>query len=63
MIKRNRISNPVNWLRFSKRVLRIVGYYLIYVYSLSFFIWPVIILVLTEVIAMAIEIAEGYYDS
>jgi hypothetical protein len=62
MIKRNRISNPVNWLRFSKRVLRIVGYYLIYVYSLSFFIWPAIILVLTEVIAMAIEIAEGYYD-
>jgi hypothetical protein len=63
MIKRNRISNPVNWLRFSKRVLRIVGYYLMYVYSLSFFIWPAIILVLTEVIAMAIEIAEGYYDS
>jgi hypothetical protein len=62
MIKRNRISNPVNWLRFSKRVLRIMGYYLLYVYSLSFFMWPAIILVLTELIAIAIEVAEGYYD-
>ena len=62
MIKRNRISNPVNWLRFIKRVLRIMGYYLLYIYSLSFFMWPAIILVLTEVIAIAIEVAEGYYD-
>ena len=62
MIKRNRISNPVNWLRFIKRVLRIMGYYLLYLYSLSFFMWPAIILVLTEVIAIAIEVAEGYYD-
>jgi hypothetical protein len=63
MIKRNRISNPVNWLRFGKRVLRIMGYYLLYDYSLSFFIWPAIILILSEVIAIAVEIAEGYYDS
>ena len=62
MIKKNGISNPVNWLRFSKRALRVVGYYLLYLYSLSFFMWPAIILVLTEVIAIAIEIAEGYYD-
>lgn len=63
MIKRNRISNPVNWLRLSKRALRIMGYYLLYLYSLSFFMWPAIILVLTEIIAIAIEIAEGYYDN
>ena len=62
MIKRNKISNPVNWLRFIKRVLRIMGYYLLYLYSLSFFMWPAIILVLTEVIAIAIEVAEGHYD-
>lgn len=62
MIKRNRISNPVNWLRFSKRVLRIMGYYLLYLYSLSFFMWPAIFLVLTEIIAIAIEVIEGHYD-
>ena len=39
-----------------------MGYYLLYLYSLSFFMWPAIILVLTEVIAIAIEIAEGHYD-